>query len=191
MPLYRVEEGQGLADTLAAIQWQSVLRFASSTDRAGRLLTPRLGLLTFLDDVLRFEWWNGSGWTVLGQDATLAARVTALEGRMAAVEAKNTTQDSRLTALEAKAPMVWNGGATTVSTDGIAMATIAHGLGTAPRLVLATMANQTSPNGASAVNDWALVQAITASTFTVRLGDSHGDQYVNRPNITLYWMAVV
>ena len=199
MPLYRIDEGDGLVPALLGVQRQSVLRYANAAARAAQLQTPGVGDLTFLVDAKRFEWWDGSGaWIALGADAALAARVTALEGRMTAAEGVNTGQDTRLTnaetriaALEARAAPIWNGGAATVNTDGIALATIAHGLPAQPRTVLAVLTNQASPNGASQVNDWALVHAIGPTTFTLRLGDSGGAQYVNRSGIGVYWLAFV
>jgi len=52
------------------------------------------------------------------------------------------------------------------------------------------MQNQ-SIHGGGSLNDWALFNTgATTTHITIRLGDSHGDQYVNRTGIGLYWLAV-
>jgi hypothetical protein len=198
MPLWRLDEGDGLIPALIGVQRQSVLRYANAAARAAQLSTPAVGDLTFLIDVKRFDWWDGAAWIGLGADAALAARVTALEGRMTAAEGattalatRMTSAEGRIAALEGRAAPVWAGGFATVSTDGVALATIAHGLPAAPRTVVATLTNQVSPVNGSQVNDWAIIHAITATSFTVRIGDSGGSQYVNRTGIALYWLAFV
>ncbi len=198
MPLWRLDEGDGLIPALIGVQRQSVLRYANAAARFAQLPTPTVGDLTFLIDVKRYEWWDGTGWVALGADAALAARVTALEGRMTAAEnattaltTRMTSAEGRIAALEGRAAPVWAGGVTFVNTDGVALATIVHGLPAAPRTVVAILANQVSPNSGTQVNDWCLVHAITATTFTVRLGDSGGAQYVNRNGIGVYWLAFV
>ena len=46
---------------------QSVMVFSSSTTRAAALTAPVEGMLTWLEDVNRYENYNGSAWVELGQ----------------------------------------------------------------------------------------------------------------------------
>jgi hypothetical protein len=190
--LLRVEDRSGLTATVDAVQRRAIIPFADAAQRADQLANPPPGTVTFRADGGAFEWWNGTTWLALaGDTSALAARVDALETRMTAVESKNTTQDNRLTTLEARLPGPIAAGYSVVATDANALATITHNLGVIPRAVLCMLQNQTSPNGPSAVNDWCLFNTgANAVAINVRLGDSHGDQYVNRSGIGVYWVAI-
>ena len=51
---------------------QSVMVFSNSTARAAAITSPLEGMLTWLEDVNRYEYRNGSGaWVVLGDEPGL------------------------------------------------------------------------------------------------------------------------
>jgi hypothetical protein len=65
MGLYRVEDGSGLTATLLALQRQTIVHFADTTERSVQVRTPPLGMLTFVVATKKFEWWNGTAWVAL------------------------------------------------------------------------------------------------------------------------------
>jgi len=48
---------------------QSVISFTGSSARASDIPSPTEGMLTWLEDVNRYEYWNGSAWTPLTESA--------------------------------------------------------------------------------------------------------------------------
>lgn len=56
----------------------SVQCFNSAADRANQFPTPQRGAVTWLDDVARLEWWNGTAWTALQE--SYASGATAWVG---------------------------------------------------------------------------------------------------------------
>jgi hypothetical protein len=196
--LLRVEDRSGLTAAVDAIQRRAIIPFANATERGQQLTAPDKGTVTVLVDTLAFEYWSGSAWTPLaGSTAALEARVTTLESqmssvlsRLSSVESVNTTQNNRLDALEANAPPKIRAGYSVVNTDGNALCTISHNLGVTPSAFLAMLQNQSILGGGS-VNDWVLFNTgASATAIVLRLGDSHGDQYVNRTGIGVYWVAI-
>jgi formylmethanofuran dehydrogenase subunit A len=49
---------------------QSVIVFSSSTARASAITSPNEGMLTYLEDTNRFQYYNGTGWQDLSDEAT-------------------------------------------------------------------------------------------------------------------------
>jgi len=50
---------------------QTVMVFASSTERGTTLTTPTQGMITYLQDTNALESYNGSAWVAVGLDTTL------------------------------------------------------------------------------------------------------------------------
>lgn len=51
------------ADVQGYLMDQSVMVFASASARTAALAAPSEGMVTYLSDVDRLEWWNGSAWS--------------------------------------------------------------------------------------------------------------------------------
>ncbi len=49
---------------------QSVMAFSNSTTRAAALTAPSEGMLTYLEDTNRFQFYNGTAWQDLSDEAT-------------------------------------------------------------------------------------------------------------------------
>jgi formylmethanofuran dehydrogenase subunit A len=49
---------------------QSVIVFSSSTARASAITSPTEGMLTYLEDTNRFQYYNGTAWQDLSDEAT-------------------------------------------------------------------------------------------------------------------------
>lgn len=54
------------ADLNTFLMQQAIPRFASATTRAGAILSPSEGQLTYRNDGNVYELWNGSAWVALG-----------------------------------------------------------------------------------------------------------------------------
>ncbi|CAG6392785.1 hypothetical protein NMG29_06690 [Streptomyces cocklensis] len=57
--------GQNLADGLAG---RSVMRFADTATRASIITAPVAGMVTWVGDAARLEWYTGSAWLPIGTD---------------------------------------------------------------------------------------------------------------------------
>ena len=189
MSLLRIDDA-GLAASVATVQRRAFCHFDSTAQRNEQLPDPELGTVSVIG--ISYEFWDGSAWEpLIGDSTVLDARVSDLEDHVASLLDRMTAAEGRLTTLEARpTPAPIAAGVVDVSTDGSGRATFTHGLGVAPRTIIVSLHNQVSPNGGTAVNDWALVESYTTTTATVRLGDSHGDQYVNRSGVRVYYAAI-
>jgi formylmethanofuran dehydrogenase subunit A len=49
---------------------QSVMVFSSSTARASAITSPTEGMMTYLEDTNRFQYYNGTAWQDLSDEAT-------------------------------------------------------------------------------------------------------------------------
>jgi hypothetical protein len=49
---------------------QSVIVFSSSTARSSAITSPNEGMLTYLEDTNRFQYYNGTAWQDLSDEAT-------------------------------------------------------------------------------------------------------------------------
>ena len=49
---------------------QSVITFTNSTARASAITSPNEGMLTYLEDTNRFQYYNGTAWQDLSDEAT-------------------------------------------------------------------------------------------------------------------------
>jgi len=56
---------------------QSVMTFASATARTSAIATPNEGMLTWLEDVNKYQYYNGSAWADLISDAQTISDKTA------------------------------------------------------------------------------------------------------------------
>ena len=74
---------------------QSVMVFSSSATRAAALTAPVEGMLTWLQDVNRYENYNGSAWVTLGASAGIGSNTasTALTSVFSASVATGTWTD--------------------------------------------------------------------------------------------------
>lgn len=52
---------------------QSVIVFASSSERSSTLTSPTEGMITYLSDTNALEYYTGSAWAAVGVDATVAS----------------------------------------------------------------------------------------------------------------------
>jgi hypothetical protein len=182
MPLYRLEEGSGLIAALLKVQRQTNLRYATVAERAAQLPTPLLMDITAIEATRAVEYWDGNAWQPLaGDTSALAARVTTLEGQMSALTARVTALEARPTA------PIWNGGVTNIITGTEGNASIAHGLGTTPRAVVAVAAYQVL--GGGAITDVCDIDGTNASTFGVRMANNHGD-FLNSASLWVWWLAM-
>ena len=59
------------SDVQTYLMDQSVMIFSSSATRAAALTAPVEGMLTYLDDVNRYESYNGTAWVTFGSSAIL------------------------------------------------------------------------------------------------------------------------
>lgn len=73
MPLNRVEDGSGLAETVSAVQRAGLMRFATAAQRTQQLPTPTAGQVTYRADAGLWEAWTGSAWLPLATGAGLPA----------------------------------------------------------------------------------------------------------------------
>lgn len=180
--LLRIADQSGLVPAVLTLQRQTVLRYPNAAARDAELLNPTAGPpIVWLEDAARFEYWTGTGWTAFGTDASLANRVTVLEGQVAALT-------SRVAALEARpsAPRWW-GGLTAVTLGAEGLATITHGLGVQPQTVLAVAKYQVL--GGGAISDVCVIDFVGPDTFTARLANNHGD--FQSGSASVWWLAMV
>jgi hypothetical protein len=64
---------------------QSVIVFASSSERSSTLTTPTEGMITYLSDTNALEYYTGSAWATVGVDSSIssAAITTAVSDKSA------------------------------------------------------------------------------------------------------------
>lgn len=82
------------ADLNSYLMAQAVPRFADTSTRAGAILSPAEGQLTYRIDGDVFELWNGSAWVALGGaigTATAALTADKLNGRTVFVQSGTPT----------------------------------------------------------------------------------------------------
>jgi len=61
------------ADLNGYLMDQAVMIFASSTARGGAILAPVEGMMTYLQDSNRFDFWDGAAWTQIPAGTAVTA----------------------------------------------------------------------------------------------------------------------
>lgn len=81
MPIKTFQNGYPLpaSDLNTYLMNQSVMTFASSTARAAAITAPSEGMLTWLEDLNKYQYYNGSAWTDLLADLTSYVTLTGTQ----------------------------------------------------------------------------------------------------------------
>jgi len=195
--LLRIGDDAGLAAALGTVQRRAVIPYPTAAARTAELLNPWPGVLTWLEDQQRYEYWTGLTWVALGADAALTARVDVLETKVAALEARTVATDNdvaalagRVTAVEARPlPPQWKGGVALITTGAEGLATVTHNLGVVPATALAV--SQYQVLGGGAITDVCDIEpsSLTTTTFKVRMANNHGD-FLNSANLAVWWLVM-
>jgi hypothetical protein len=79
---------------------QSVMAFSSSAARAGAILTPVNGMVSYREDASIYEFFNGSAWVALGTaigtvpNATTAANASKVSNQTVFIQSTTPTANA-------------------------------------------------------------------------------------------------